>query len=167
MSRNPSHSNRDQRSQSNLMYGCLEGHRPRELPPELAPREHAHIHRPCVRLYKSWYGHPETGGHSAKKLHSAATELGGCESTAHPSSYWLEKERLLLTLYVDVDDVVVRGPAQNHDASWKKLGTLLNIELPHLSPACWVVSASLPNQPKRVRLSTACGTLQSLRMELT
>ena len=82
-----------------------------------------------MRLYRSkFYGHPESGGHRAKKFHSVAQELGGCESTTHPSSYWFEKERLLLTL--NVDDMVVSGPAQNDEVLWKKLGTLLNIELP-------------------------------------
>jgi hypothetical protein len=34
-----------------------------ELPSELVPPEFQHIQRPCVRLYKSLYGHPESGFH--------------------------------------------------------------------------------------------------------
>ena len=133
----------------NLMYGSLKGHHTSqsdvvkayvqswldtvhptyvELPAELVPEQFAHIHRPCVRLYKSLYGHPESGGHWAKKFQSVAKALGGVESTTHPSSYWFEKERLLLTLYVD--DMVVSGPSQNHKSFWDKMRTMLNIEDP-------------------------------------
>ena len=40
-----------------------------ELPPELVPPQFPHIHRPCVRLYKSLYGHPESGGTKRGSLH--------------------------------------------------------------------------------------------------
>ena len=82
----------------NLMYGCLKDHMTTqsdvikayvqswlqtqhptfvELPPELAPPQFAHSHRPCVRLYKSLYGHPESGGHWARKFACVASPWEG------------------------------------------------------------------------------------------
>ena len=37
---------------------------------------------------------------------------------AHPSSFWFPKERLLLTVYVD--DLLLRGPAENHEPFGKE-----------------------------------------------
>ena len=92
----------------NLMYGYLEGFKTTqsdvkkgyvqswletahpmfvELPQELTPRKYAHIHRPCLRLYKSLC---DLNRADVKKFHSVAQELGGCESTTRPSLDWFE-----------------------------------------------------------------------------
>ena len=67
---------------ANLMYGCCPGNQSTqsdvvrastqsylntavetwvELPSELTPPEYSKIKRPCVKLVKSLYGHPESG----------------------------------------------------------------------------------------------------------
>jgi len=75
--------------------------------------------RPCCKLNKALYGHPEAGGHWEKHLDSAVRQCGGKAVPNHPSSYWIESDRLLLTVYVD--DLLLSGPAEAHAAFWKRL----------------------------------------------
>ena len=71
------------------------------------------------RLIKALYGHPESGGHWERHLEEAIMANGGTKMPNCPSSYWFEELKLALTVYVD--DVMLAGPAGNHDALWKKL----------------------------------------------
>jgi hypothetical protein len=99
-----------------------------ELPPELVPAEHRNVVRPCVRLHKALYGHPEAGWHWDQRFKTVMTQMGGEHSESFQSSYWFKGSKLLLTLYVD--DMVLSGPASAHGAFWRELEKHLEIEPP-------------------------------------
>ena len=75
--------------------------------------------KPCCKLNKALYGHPEAGGHWERHLKSALESCGGVAIENHPSSFWIAPSRLLLTVYVD--DLLLSGPEAAHDPFWKKL----------------------------------------------
>ena len=79
-------------------------------------------------LVRALYGHPEAGGHWERHLTNALKALGGSPVQGHPSCYWFVKEKLLLTVYVD--DLLLSGPACNHDAMWQKIAKTVEIEPP-------------------------------------
>jgi len=91
------------------------------IPRELWPQAwiDAGMKRPCCVLQKALYGHPEAGGHWEKHLEAAVEKCGGEAVEGHPSSFWFASERLLLTVYVD--DLLLSGPEENHDAFWQRL----------------------------------------------
>ena len=99
-----------------------------ELPEELAPGHLKWLHRPCTKLHKSLYGHPESGGHWGLKFKSIMDLIGGVESPLFPSNFVVERLGLLVTLYVD--DIVVSGPSQNHQQFWDELSSHLHFEPP-------------------------------------
>ena len=99
-----------------------------ELPWELTPEHLRHLHRPCTRLWKSLYGHPESGGHWAHRFADVISTLGGFESKIFPSNFTIPKWGLLVTLYVD--DMLVSGPRENHTKFWSELGKHLKFEEP-------------------------------------
>ena len=99
-----------------------------ELPWELTPEHLRHLHRPCTRLWKSLYGHPESGGHWAHRFADVISTLGGFESKIFPSNFTIPKWGLLVTLYVD--DMLVSGPQENHTKFWSELGKHLKFEEP-------------------------------------
>ena len=45
--------------------------------------------------------------------------MGGEPVENHPSSYWFEGSKLLLTVYVD--DLLLSGPTENHEGFWYQL----------------------------------------------
>ena len=100
-----------------------------ELPVELVPKEFRGIKRPCVRLWKSLYGHPEAGYHWDQRFKQIMSEIGAvhCADTFQ-STYYIKESRLLLTLYVD--DIVLSGPEENHQDFWKMLQKHTEIEDP-------------------------------------
>ena len=98
-----------------------------ELPVELIAPQYKHVHRPCVRLHRSLYGHPESG-HWHNKFVQIVQKLGGKESSSFPSNFWFENRKLLLTLYVD--DLVLSGPSSEHPKFWNEIRQFLNIEDP-------------------------------------
>ena len=133
----------------NLAYGAAKGHKTTqsdvvkpytqsdlntrvptwvELPWELTPPEYRQLQRPCVRLWKSLYGHPESGFHWDKRFKQVVEALGGEHSSLFQSSYFFKKTGLLLTLYVD--DIVLSGPECAHDAFWAEVQSHLEIEPP-------------------------------------
>ena len=71
------------------------------------------------RLDKALYGHPESGGHWERHLEEAIFAVGGLAIPNHKSSYWIEKFKLLLTVYVD--DLLLSGPVGAHDEFWQLL----------------------------------------------
>ena len=75
--------------------------------------------RPVCKLDKAPYGHPESGGHWEAHLTRAIRACGGVPVTNHPSSFWMEGPRLLLTVYVD--DLLLSGPTEKHDQFWSAL----------------------------------------------
>jgi len=99
-----------------------------ELPPELVPQHLKGIYRPCTRLYKSLYGHPESGGHWSNKFKSVMTELNAEESALFPSNFFIKKWNLWLTLYVD--DMVLSRPTKNHSLFWNELAKHPKFEEP-------------------------------------
>ena len=80
------------------------------------------------RLVKALYGHPESGAHWEKHLTKYVVKSGGVIVEGHPSSFWFAKERLLLTVYVD--DLLLSGPSQHHEAFWVSLGKNIDIDPP-------------------------------------
>ena len=133
----------------NLMYGCCPGHHSSqsdvvraytqsllktlvetwvELPSELTPPEFSKLKRPCVKLVKSLYGHPESGYHWHNRFTQVMEAMEGVHMSNFQSSFWFPKSRMLLTLYVD--DMVLSGPSGRHDSFWAELRKHLEIENP-------------------------------------
>ena len=83
---------------------------------------------PNVQERKTLYGHPEAGAHWDRHLQEAISQIGGAVVPAHPSSYWVADRRLLLTVYVD--DLLLSGPAEQHNTFWKEFRQLISIEDP-------------------------------------
>ena len=83
---------------------------------------------PVCRLIKALYGHPEAGGHWERHLAAIVVQLGGELIRDHPSCFWFADQRLMLTIYVD--DLLLSGPEELHDAFWGRLGEHVTIEKP-------------------------------------
>ena len=75
--------------------------------------------RPCCRLLKALYGHPESGAHGEKHLTDAILMCGGVPIINHPSSFWIKPLSIMLTVYVD--DLLCSGPVASHAKFWKCL----------------------------------------------
>ena len=88
------------------------------IPPLLRRRDMKEP-RPCCRLLKALYGHPESGAHWEKHLTEAITKCGGVPIVNHPSSFWIKSLSLMMTGYVD--DLLCSGPTASHAPFWKKL----------------------------------------------
>ena len=88
------------------------------VPIELVPEKYRGIKRPCVRLWKSLYGHPEAGYHWDQRFKEMMREIGSihCADTFQ-STYFIKESGLLLTLYVD--DMVLSGPENQHKSFWE------------------------------------------------
>ena len=124
-----------------MAYGCIPGHKtscadavrayvqallksvhktwvhiPRDLWP---PEWRGKYEKPMCLLEKALYGHPESGGHWERHLTEAVCACGGEALHEHPSSFWFPKWKLILSVYVD--DLLVSGPAANHDKLWHAL----------------------------------------------
>ena len=78
--------------------------------------------KPMCLLKKALYGHPESGAHWERHLTEAVTKIGGVKIDGHPSSFWFENDKLLLSVYVD--DLLLSGPEDAHEAFWKKLASV-------------------------------------------
>ena len=99
-----------------------------ELPKQYAPAKWKHINRPCCRLLRALYGHPEAGGHWENHLSAIIKDMGGCAVTNHPSVFWFSSTKLLLIVYVD--DLLLSGPAENHADFWVKLRLKVDTDPP-------------------------------------
>jgi hypothetical protein len=130
-----------QTANANIAYGLIPGHESQTsdapkaycqsllkgraptwvcLPKELwKPEWHGKYKRPCCLLHKALYGHPESGAHWQNWLEDAVTEAGGKPISGHPSSFWFDNEKCILTIYVD--DLLISGPKGKHDIIWDKL----------------------------------------------
>ena len=91
------------------------------VPIELWPAEwkKAGYKRPCCRLIKALYGHPDSGAHWEAHLTEAIIANGGKLVPTHPSTFWFPDQRLLLTVYVD--DLLLSGPVAQHSRFWQRL----------------------------------------------
>ena len=101
---------------ANLAYGCFPNHSTSqsdvvrayiqsvlntrvptwvELPAELVPEEFKNVRRPCVRLYRSLYGHPEAGYHWDQRFKKIMKEMGAthCADTFQ-STYFFKDSGL-------------------------------------------------------------------------
>ena len=90
------------------------------------PKKWRHLRRPCVRLIKALYGHPEAGGHWERHLEKVVVGLGGKRVPNHASCFWFKDTKLLLTIYVD--DLLLSGPASEHEAFWAELSKTVSVE---------------------------------------
>ena len=61
--------------------------------------------------------------------------LGGVEPNNFPSNFIIPKWGLLGTLYVD--DMLVRGPQENHVRFGRKLGNIWSLKNRNRSTECW------------------------------
>jgi hypothetical protein len=91
------------------------------VPFELWPKDGSWkgMWKPMCKLEKALYGHPESGAHWEAHLTESVVSLGGIAVQNFPSTFWFEKERLLLTVYVD--DLLLSGPVGNHQQFWERL----------------------------------------------
>ena len=100
-----------------------------ELPPELRPKYwKQQFVKPVVLLIKALYGHPDAGGLWEQHLKVIIKNLGGQEVTEYPGNFFFPDTKLLLSTYVD--DLTLAGPADQHDAFWNKLTSVVDIEPP-------------------------------------
>ena len=77
-------------------------------------------------LDRALYGHPESGAHWEKHFTDTVLKVGGHKVPDHPSLFWFPETRLFLTVYVD--DLLLSGPDQYHDAFWEELKKHVNID---------------------------------------
>ena len=76
--------------------------------------------KPTVRLDKALYGHPLASAFWERHLKDVLVgKLGLIPVDGHPSVFRCPKTSLLVVVYVD--DVLVSGPSQHHDAFWQGL----------------------------------------------
>ena len=99
-----------------------------ELSPELVPDEFKHIKRPCVRFWRSLYGHPEAGHRWDMRSREVMTCFDAKPIDTFQSNFWIPKYKLLLSLYVD--DVVVSGPSSQHKPFWDEMQCHLELDEP-------------------------------------
>ena len=100
-----------------------------ELPPELRPKYwKQQFVKPVVLLIKALYGHPDAGGLWEQHLKVIIKNLGGQEVPEYPGNFYFPDTKLLLSTYVD--DLTLAGPADQHDAFWSKLTSVVDIEPP-------------------------------------
>ena len=126
---------------ANIAYGCFPGHKSTtcdavrayvqsllkskhktwvRIPKELWPASwKGRYTAPMCLLDKALYGHPESGGHWENHLTEAVKAMGGSPVAEHPSSFWFEATKLLLTVYVD--DLLLSGPSSSHALFWETL----------------------------------------------
>jgi len=131
-----------QAANSNIAYGMLPGHKTTQsdairayvqsllkgkcqtwvhIPYMLWPKhwKSQKWRKPMCLLERALYGHPESGAHWQEHLETAIKAIGGIPVPNHPSSFWFEGAKLLLTVYVD--DLLLSGPAGKHEDFWKEL----------------------------------------------
>ena len=100
-----------------------------EFPPELRPKYwKQQFVKPVVLLIKALYGHPDAGGLWEQHLKVIIKNLGVQEVPEYPGSFYFPDTKLLLSTYVD--DLTLAGPADQHDAFWSKLTSVVDIEPP-------------------------------------
>ena len=90
------------------------------LPKELWPPEWREKFRdPVVKLNLALYGHPDSGGHWEKHCNDALDKAGFVKVHPWRSTFWHDKLKLLLVVYVD--DSKMSGPENNLKEGWKAI----------------------------------------------
>ena len=102
---------------------------PREVWPESWFDEHGRprYKRPVIRLLRSLYGHPEAGAHWERKLEQELLDMGAVRVPEYPSTYTFPSYGHL-ALVVYVDDFLLSGDSNFHDAFWSELPKRIMIE---------------------------------------
>ena len=95
------------------------------LPPELVPKEFAHIKMPVAPLKRALRGHPESGFHWGARFREVMGLMGG-KADRDNQSNWIFENGLVLTLYVD--DILLSGPMGLRKGFWESLQKHLEIE---------------------------------------
>ena len=67
--------------------------------------------RPCVRLWRALYGHPDSGTFWEQHCDKALKSVGFVALEDVPSAYYHKGLKILLTVYVD--DFKMAGPTEN------------------------------------------------------
>ena len=99
-----------------------------ELPPELRPKYwKQQFVKPIVLPIKALYGHPDAGGLWKQHLKVIIKNLSGQEVLEYPGSFHVPDTKLPMSTYVG-DDSTPAGPADQHDAFWAKLASVVDIE---------------------------------------
>ena len=110
-------------------------------------------HRPVVKLVLALYGHADAGGfweaHCDEKLKSI-----GYTSIAEewPGVYWHEPTRAMLIVYVD--DFKLAARVADHDALWKAIRKVIDMD-PKPSTAAFL-GVRTNASPHQRRTSTCC-----------
>ena len=91
---------------------------------------------PVVKLRLALYGHPDSGGfweqHCERMLKEVGFEL--VFPSAWPSVFWHPHLRLLLAVYVDVDDLEMAGPKDNLAKGWELIDPIATRQRPCEQP---------------------------------
>ena len=82
--------------------------------------------RPCCRLLKSLYGHPDAGTMWEAHCHRCLLRQGFIPITSWPSCYFHSRLGLMLT--VCVDDFKLAGPASKLKEGWDLISSQLEVE---------------------------------------
>ena len=75
--------------------------------------------RPCVRLLKALYGHPDAGSCWERHCDARVASCGFHKVPEWPSCYFNSELNFFLMIYVD--DFELSGPAGNLEKCWQKL----------------------------------------------
>ena len=90
------------------------------LPKELWPPEwRGEFRDPVVKLNLALYGHPDSGGHWEKHCNEALDKAGFVKVHPWRSTFWHDKLKLLLVVYVD--DFKMSGPKNNLSEGWRAI----------------------------------------------
>ena len=100
---------------------------PRELWPIDGSWE-GRYNRPMCLLERALYGHPESGAHWEHHLKLVLQQMQGVSVDGHHSLFWFPQQKLLLCVYVD--DLLLSGPAENHQWFWKRVREKIDTEDP-------------------------------------
>ena len=98
------------------------------LPPELVPAKYRHLNKPCARLVKSLYGHPESSAHWFRHADAVLRAMGGVEFDSLKSCCYFPSAQLCLSVYVD--DFTLGGHASAHKPFWDEPGARIKLEVP-------------------------------------
>ena len=98
------------------------------LPKHLRPKSWDKYENPVCRLVYSLYGHPRAGQFWEKHCETKLKSVGFVPVPNWPSCFFCHKTKCLLIVYVD--DFHLSGPAAHHEAVWKRIGSVIDIDEP-------------------------------------
>ena len=98
------------------------------LPQELWTEGMHKMRCPVVRLQRALYGHKNSGVYWADYCQEQLEAAGFKEIKGHPSVYWDEDRKLLLTVYVD--DMKISGPEKHMKEAWAQISDKITLAIP-------------------------------------